>query len=55
MNDTTPPIHCVTCCQALPGGMKHPRFLGQSDLVPDPSNVYDVSDQLQFILMHINT
>jgi len=46
---------CVTCTQALPPGQKHPEFFGQSDLVPDSTNVYDVSEQLQFILMHIHT
>lgn len=52
---TAQPVHCVTCCQSLPAGQKHPEFFGQAILTPDPTAVHDVHAELASILDHIAT
>lgn len=43
-------VHCVTCCQALPPGMEHPKFFGQNLGTPDLTSVHELHVELEFML-----
>ena len=48
-------IHRVTYCAPLPAGQTHPTYFDQHRTVPDPTDVFDVHEELSYTLYHILT
>lgn len=48
-------LHCTQCCQPLAPGQPHPAFFAQSKLDPDPTDVFDVHQELAFLMADIGT